>query len=403
MAAMLWFLFKYIYDATVIKLKKVNSTGTITEYAGNYMYEGTGTSTDLQFFNHPEGYIAPVISTGGEISSFNYVYQYKDHLGNVRLTYADDPSNPGTPTIIEESNYYPFGLKHKGYNTGGDTALGNDVAQRWKYNGMELDESFNIETYDFGARNYDPALGKWMNLDPLAEQMTRHSPYNYAFDNPVFFIDPDGMKPTKYNVTDEYGNEAVLTEDELTDYIAENGVTDDFEDNVDSDCCKTFKEFLQYVKSLFNIDIQDEMSQNEDEGHTELRFDMAPQGELKEWIIQNKDDLLVVAQTAQDVGDTMAVAGYVLTVSVVGAEVGVPLAGAGNIVSTLGSGLEITVHLSTKDIDNARNEAGFVVAGKLIDVALKKVPGGSTIGNQIIDQNAGLKVILVERIAERKD
>lgn len=204
---------KYIYDATGVKLKKIyeNEGSIITEYAGNYVYSNVksgGGVVELEFISHPEGYIMPVELGEGEegydresgetsVTTYDYVFQYLDHLGNVRLSYSDkdrngviDPATLGE--IIEESNYYPFGLKQLGYNY--LIAGGNAVAQNWKYNGMEQNQELGLEWYDFGARNYDAALGRWMNIDPLGENSRRWSPYNFAYNNPIYFIDPDGMQ-----------------------------------------------------------------------------------------------------------------------------------------------------------------------------------------------------------------
>ncbi|MBD1261973.1 hypothetical protein HZY62_15325, partial [Maribacter polysiphoniae] len=173
----------YIYDATGVKLKKTVSTGTTTEYAGNYIYEGGV----LQFFNHTEGYVEP------NGSSWDYVYQYKDHLGNIRLSYSDDNNNGSIATneIREENNYYPFGLEHKGYNN-----VINGTEHPYTYNGKEKQEELGLNWMDYGARNYDAALGRWMNIDNLAEQYKTSSPYHYAGNNPVLNYDIDGNEFT---------------------------------------------------------------------------------------------------------------------------------------------------------------------------------------------------------------
>ncbi|WP_299884403.1 DUF6443 domain-containing protein [uncultured Lacinutrix sp.] len=193
---------EYIYDATGVKQAKVVTNGsslTTTKYAGNFIYEETSAGETLKFFSHPEGYIQP------DNGSFDYVYQFKDHLGNIRLSYSDSDGNgdiDAATEIIEENNYYPFGLKHKGYNDV-VSANTNSVASKFKFGGKELNDELGYNAYDFDARHYDPSLGRWLQLDALAEAagQIHNSPYNYAVNNPIVFDDPDGNCPPGVDCT----------------------------------------------------------------------------------------------------------------------------------------------------------------------------------------------------------
>jgi RHS repeat-associated protein len=192
----------YFYDATGVKQKKVvddneNENVEQTYYAGGYIYKqaNANASLKLTFFNSEEGYVEPEfdVSKPNKIIDFNYTYQYKDHLGNIRLAYEDLDGNGSIDPVTEikeENHYYPFGLKHRGYN---NLIVGRN--HQYGFGGKEEQDELGLVWIDITARNYDASLGRWMNIDPLAEEMRRHSPYNYAFDNPIYFIDSDGMKP----------------------------------------------------------------------------------------------------------------------------------------------------------------------------------------------------------------
>ncbi|WP_109302183.1 DUF6443 domain-containing protein [Aquimarina sp. AU474] len=174
----------YLYDATGAKLKKIVTEGSSlinTEYAGNYVYK----NGDLQFFATSEGYAEYNNSNG-----FDYIYQYTDHLGNIRLSYKDANGN-GTiaqDEIVQEKNYYPFGLEHKGYNN----VVNGTENNHQTFNGKELNKELGLEWLDFEARNYDASIGRWMNIDPHAENYFSLSPYVSFANNPISFVDPDG-------------------------------------------------------------------------------------------------------------------------------------------------------------------------------------------------------------------
>jgi RHS repeat-associated protein len=202
----------YMYDANGVKLSK-NVNNITTEYAGNYIYE----NNTLQFFNHPEGYVKPNFQINrdgsqGLFLSADYVYQYKDHLGNVRLSYIDN-NNDGviTPSteIIEESNYYPFGLKHKGYN-GNVSSIGNSVAQKWNFLGQESNEELGLNWLTFRYRNYDAAIGRFFGVDPISEDYMSISTYQFAHNNPVWKIEIEGLEGYPLTGTDNLNYEPVV-------------------------------------------------------------------------------------------------------------------------------------------------------------------------------------------------
>ncbi|RXP52376.1 hypothetical protein EC396_11295 [Lutibacter sp. HS1-25] len=93
----------------------------------------------------------------------------------------------GELKIVEENNYYPFGLKHKGYNN-----VINGTAHPYKFGGKEYNEELGLDLYDYGARMYDPSIGRWHVTDNLSELYFSNSTYVYALNTPIQATDPDG-------------------------------------------------------------------------------------------------------------------------------------------------------------------------------------------------------------------
>ena len=145
-------------------MHKTGNTTATTDYVGNVVYENNSPKLLLT----DAGYVS--------LSDGKYHYYLKDHQGNNRVVINQ------SGTVEEVNHYYPFG---------GVFAASGSV-QPYKYNGKELDRKNGLDWYDYGARHYDAALGRFLTRDPLANKYWQWSPYAYCLDNPVRYVDPDG-------------------------------------------------------------------------------------------------------------------------------------------------------------------------------------------------------------------
>jgi len=170
----------YVYDAAGNKLRKISTTASNnTDYISGIQYDGT-TTPALSFIQTDEG---RALVNG---SSYNYEYNLGDNLGNVRVTFD---SATGVARLVQQDDYYPFGMEIN--------SSFNSPKNEYLYNKKELQEE--LSEYDYGARFYDPVIGRWNVIDPLAEKSRRWSPYNYVMGNPIRLVDVDGCDTAQRN------------------------------------------------------------------------------------------------------------------------------------------------------------------------------------------------------------
>ena len=204
--------YEYLADGT--KLRALDGGGNGYQYRGSLIYTQTAGQT-----GSPAITLDCAVTSAGRIvrentadgsSTYKVQHYLRDHLGSVRAVIDGD-----TGTVIEASDYYPFGKRIQVTDPVSEPVGGSQYASepavapvapatsvastsspnRWRFSGKE-DQSFlyaNIPLLDFGARMYNPTIARWTTADPLSEKYYGISPYVYCLGNPISIIDPNGM------------------------------------------------------------------------------------------------------------------------------------------------------------------------------------------------------------------
>jgi RHS repeat-associated protein len=153
-----------------------------------YGQDGPHEKLSTQIVINKPGYVYLYISNDNAALGGSQVEVYFDDF---KVTHVKSP-------IISSQDYFPFGLSFNSYQR--ENALNN----QYQYNGKEFQDELSLGWLDYQARQYDPAIARWMAPDPLSGLSRRHSPYAYCYNNPLIFVDPDGMFGDYYNKAGEH-------------------------------------------------------------------------------------------------------------------------------------------------------------------------------------------------------
>jgi len=172
---------EWTYTAAGEKIRKtttIDGTPTSKDYHGS-----TESDPDGYVVYHAEGQVRQVDN------ALHWEYALRDHLGNTRILYEE---NNNSLDILQNNQYYAFGMSMYG-----EWSKQGMSENDYKYNGKELNSEMGLGIYEYGARYYDPAIGRFTSVDPLADEAPGWTPYRYAFNNPLRYIDPDGLFETE--------------------------------------------------------------------------------------------------------------------------------------------------------------------------------------------------------------
>ncbi len=192
-------VYGHLADGT--KIRSVDGTGNGLQYRGSLVYTQTAGQSGSPILTldcalTSAGRIVRWTAADGSVS-YRSLIHLRDHLGSVRAVVDGD-----TGTVIEASDYYPFG---KRIPTPVTEPVAPTSPNRWLFSGKESQSflSASIPLLDFGARMYDPTTARWTAQDPLAEKYYAVSPYAYCIGNPISLFDPNG---TDVWTVDAFGN-----------------------------------------------------------------------------------------------------------------------------------------------------------------------------------------------------